>query len=97
MKPALQNPALDPQAFRSINAKYDHLYDFDAAVGTHKERALQGGKVGNQVGKGEDGLDNIAEDVHWSKVRTSIDVLMGVPSANATEGLADKKGKDSVR
>ena len=68
----------DVAAFRSINSKYQHLFDFDATDGADaKSKGLAkpvNGEKGSRAGKGEYG----GADAHWLQVRDSIDVLMGV-------------------
>ena len=77
----------DVAAFRSINSKYQHLFDFDSAGGADaKSQGLAKpvkGEKGARGGKGEDG----DADAHWLQVWDSIDVLMGVaakPNADST-------------
>ena len=60
----------DVASFRSINSKYQHLFDFDAADGAD---AKSKGEKGARASQGKDG----GADAHWLQVRDSIDVLMG--------------------
>jgi len=75
----------DVAAFRSINSKYQHLFDFDAADGADaKGKGLAKPANGARTGQDEAG----EADAHWLQVRDSIDVLMGVPAA---QGAAKPK------
>jgi hypothetical protein len=72
-----KQPAQSPESFRVLASKYDHLYDFDTAdAGTKKPLSLTS-KDTKATASGED-----EQDAHWSQVRHSIDILMGVPQTD---------------